>query len=135
MTIWDFVGGRSHEVTYSAPGPLVRGTGRVYVIEDGIAVKVGFTSGAVAARIKDLQTGNPRRISVIAEIANATEETEAALHRALNTWHVSGEWFARDAVVDQIAVAGSAHAWLESVPGLNGLPIIVHPPYLPPPTR
>ena len=35
--------------------------GTVYIIEDGFGIKIGHTTGIVAKRIADLQTGNSRR--------------------------------------------------------------------------
>lgn len=129
MTIWDFVGGRCFDVTYSRPTEPAAGTGTVYVVDDGVAFKVGYTGGTVAVRIQDLQTGNPRRIMAVAEIANATEETEAALHAELNDLNVSGEWFDRGPLIDRITAAGSVKDWLATLPAVNPRHATVHPPY------
>ena len=129
MTIWDFVGARQFDVTYRRPSKPAAGTGTVYILDDGVAFKVGYTGGTVAVRVQGLQTGNPRRIMTVAEIANATEDTEAALHAALNDWNVSGEWFDRGPVVDQITAAGSVKDWLATLPGVNPRHVTVHPPY------
>ncbi len=129
MTIWDFVGGRRFDVTYRRPADSAPGKGTVYILDDGIAFKVGYTSGTVAVRIQGMQTGNPRRIMTVAEIANATEDTEAALHVALNDWNVSGEWFDRGPVVAQITAAGSVKDWLATLPGVNPRHVTIHPPY------
>lgn len=129
MLIHDFVGGRLFRVSYATPAPSPTGLGTVYVLEDGFAIKVGFTDGPVAKRIAGLQTGNPRTITVIAEIGGATADTEALLHRALGEWNVKGEWFARDAIVAHAAAAGGFKRFLESVLETPGWTVVVHPPY------
>ena len=101
----------------------------MYILDDGVAFKVGYTGGTVAIRIQGLQTGNPRQIMVVAELANATEETEDALHAALNDWNVRGEWFDRASVVAQITAAGSVKDWLDTLPGVNARYVPIHPPY------
>lgn len=129
MTIWDFVGGREFTVTYAPPGSVTAGTGRVYLVDDGTAVKVGITYGAVASRMRELQTGNPRLIGIMAEIPGATEATELALHETLAEANVSGEWFDRRVVVEQVTAHGSVEAWLRSLGVIGDLEVHVHPPY------
>lgn len=129
MELWDFVAGRLYRVAYKPTGTAKANAGRVYLLDDGVAVKVGFTTGPVAVRVNDLQTGNPRPISVMAEIVGATVETELALHDELSEANVSGEWFARQAVVDRIWTAGSVEQWLRTCRGVGRRRIDVHPPY------
>ena len=90
MIIHDFVGGRTFRITYLPPR-VVQNLGTVYLLEDGFAIKIGFTYGPVAKRIGELQTGNPRRITTIAELPNAPIELEYELQSKLNEWNVSGE--------------------------------------------
>ena len=73
----------------------------MYVFEDGFGIKVGYTIGPVPKRIGELQTGNPRRITVVAEIGSATIELEELLHSKLNEWNITGEWFAWGPLVAQ----------------------------------
>jgi hypothetical protein len=62
----------------------------VYALWDGTAVKVGKCSGHPHERLKDLQTGNPR---VLVLLAYTTHLGEKAAHRRLGRWHLRGEWF------------------------------------------
>jgi hypothetical protein len=129
MLIYDFVAGRLFRVTYTPPVPTPVGLGTVYVLEDGFGIKVGYTIGPVAKRIGELQTGNPRRITVVAEIGSATIELEELLHSKLNEWNITGEWFARGPLVAQAASAGGFGNWLRALAGDHPWPIVVHSPY------
>lgn len=81
--VHDLVGGRRIEVGYTPPPVGPGGEGVVYVVDDGVAIKVGHTVGPPAVRIKGLQTGNPRLIVTLATIAAASPAVEAHLHRRL----------------------------------------------------
>lgn len=85
----------------------------LYVITDGNHFKFG-TSRKVYDRVKGLQTGNPRKLSVVATIPDDIVQRwwrddyscETMFHEMLEEYHVLGEWF-RDhiavrAVVDLI---------------------------------
>jgi hypothetical protein len=130
MLIYDFVAGRLFRVAYTPPAPTPAGLGTVYILEDGFGIKVGYTNGSVAKRIGELQTGNPRRITVIAEIGSATSELEDHIHTKLNEWNITGEWFARGPLVAQAASAGGFENWLRKLVGDAEWPIAVHPPYM-----
>lgn len=57
-------------------------------------VKVGFTdSSSAKGRLGNCQTGNPRALKVLKEIAG-TQSQERKLHKLFRDWHRSGEWFA-----------------------------------------
>ena len=86
------------------------------------------TGGPVAKR-SELQTGNSRRITTIAEMSNATADLEALIHSKLDEWNVTGEWFARDHLVAQAAAAGGFGPWLRRLAGDEDWPVTVHPPY------
>jgi hypothetical protein len=129
MLIHDFVGGRLFRVTFTPPLPPASGFGTVYVLEDGSGVKIGYTNGPVAKRIGELQTGNSRRITLVAEMSNATPELEALIHSKLDEWNVTGEWFARDQLVAQAAAVGGFGPWLQRLAGSDDWPVTVHPPY------
>jgi Meiotically up-regulated gene 113 len=105
------------------------GFGTVYVLEDGSGVKIGYTNGPVAKRIGGLQTGNSRRITIIAEMSDATPALEALIHSKLDEWNVTGEWFARDQLVAQAAAAEGFGPWLRRLAGDDEWPVTVHPPY------
>ena len=65
----------------------------IYFITDGTYTKVGYTKrGNLENRIRSLQTGNARKLSLIKTIEGSVEK-EGALHRALKKFHVNGEWF------------------------------------------
>lgn len=70
--------------------------GRVYFIEaiGAERIKIGFTSGDPAVRLRDLQTACPFMLRVIAHVRGSMDD-EAALHeRFASTRAVPGtEWF------------------------------------------
>lgn len=78
---------------------------------------------------RQLQTGNSRPITTIAEIGAATPELEELIHAALEEWNISGEWFARTPLMSQMADAGGAERWLQHLAGAADFPVTVHPPY------
>lgn len=129
MLIHDFVGGRVFRIFYTPPQPAPEGTGTVYVLDDGFGIKIGYTSGPVAKRIGELQTGNPRKIRTIAEIGRATPDLEESIHNLLDEWNVTGEWFARDPIFTQVAGAGGFRTWLLALVTDADWPVTVHPPY------
>lgn len=107
--VWDLLVGRLIVVDYQpviAPG----GVGSVYVVEDGIGVKIGYTTGEVAIRVAGLQTGNPRLISTVATILDADDVVEAHLHSQFAKWAMQGEWFDRNQL---LALARAAGGWKE----------------------
>jgi hypothetical protein len=70
----------------------------VYVIgaETG-PVKIGVAAEPVL-RIRELQTGNPRELQVLAQCRGG-EETEATLHSLFERERLQGEWFKRSSRV------------------------------------
>lgn len=108
-----------------APG----GSGAVYIVEDGIGVKVGHTTGSVALRIAALQTGNPRLISAIALVMNADLSVESHLHQEFAAWAMQGEWFDRSQL---LAAARETNGWgaliRSRLPAADWV-ITVFPPY------
>lgn len=104
--VHDFVGGRRIIVDYQPP-PLERGgAGTVYVLDDGEAFKIGYTNGFVAARVADLQTGNPRLIRTVAEVGSASPDVEKHLQAEFDQWARRGEWFERAPLERLAADAG-----------------------------
>jgi hypothetical protein len=67
----------------------------VYFLDDGTAIKIGRAE-ATAKRIPSIQTGNPRRLSLVAEVpgGNNLEQSLHGLFRA-ERLRSDGEWFAR----------------------------------------
>lgn len=77
------------------PGPKgPRGEGTVYFFGLRDFLKVGFTTRDVNDRIRDLSTGTPEPITLIAAI-EGTHETERAWQRRFKPWHHEREWFQR----------------------------------------
>ena len=65
----------------------------IYFVSDGEYVKIGFTEDEdISKRIRALQTGNARKLELVAVIPGDTS-AETALHRVLSELRVSGEWF------------------------------------------
>src|SRR5262245_48535376 len=64
-----------------------------YAVWDGEAVKVGTSKGHPRVRLDDLQTGNPRKLVLLAYTARPTER-EA--HKRLQRHRLRGEWFRPD---------------------------------------
>jgi len=57
-------------------------------------LKIGLTSGTTEKRIKEHQTGNPRKvISVFDLLAPGMSDMETFLHHYFSTLRISGEWF------------------------------------------
>lgn len=68
--------------------------GYVYCITDGTAVKIGKSTNHPSNRLAELQTGNPRLLSLVAyvEADNVTIE-EIRMHQKFAHLNVLGEWF------------------------------------------
>lgn len=64
----------------------------VYFLAAGPFVKIGKSTGSPAARIKDLQTGCPYRISLLAHVVGGISE-EFSLHKRFAAYRAHGEWF------------------------------------------
>jgi predicted GIY-YIG superfamily endonuclease len=65
----------------------------VYLLLDGMNYKIGITTN-MDNRIKELQTGNSRNISVVFYYPiNSAQKMEAMLHRKYKKKRVRGEWF------------------------------------------
>ena len=68
----------------------------VYFITDGYGVKIGVAA-SLPTRIKQLQTGNPRRLQAmyIIKAKNQTQamSIEGELHKEFDEKHLIGEWY------------------------------------------
>ena len=67
----------------------------VYFISDGDSTKIGQAKN-VFERLSQLQTGNPRRLIIIAVYASCKSninEDEAMFHEWYKDKHIRGEWF------------------------------------------
>ena len=68
--------------------------GWVYVLHCDGFYKIGISTGSPARRARNMQTGNPHRISVLFQIEHEDiEDAEKRLHVAFNDKRVRGEWF------------------------------------------
>lgn len=67
----------------------------IYFVTDGTAIKIGYSiDGQVGRRIGKLQTGNPRRLRLLAT-CHGSKKAEKRLHRQFQTSALRGEWFRR----------------------------------------
>lgn len=71
-----------------APGPR---TSVVYFIGDGDAVKIGISKNP-KKRLRQLQTGHPKKLSILATFPGAADE-EMQFHGRFRPHHLQGEWF------------------------------------------
>jgi hypothetical protein len=67
----------------------------VYLVSDGVYLKIGFSAHSIDKRIRAPQTGNPRDITLVQYVPRASMEVERSLHRRFAHYRVraSGEWF------------------------------------------
>lgn len=71
--------------------------GTVYFIEatESRRIKIGFTAGAPVDRMKQLQTGQPERLRIVATVPGDKSD-ERELHRMFAASNITGEWFERN---------------------------------------
>ncbi len=111
------------DCAYYRPKVSTRSGGTVYFIQEGGPggpIKIGHTSRRCAERHTALQTGNPRRLEILAE-AGGTQEDESTLHRYFaehGAW-LRGEWFApvrllRE-LIDALHEGTSLRSWLDCI--------------------
>jgi hypothetical protein len=66
----------------------------IYLIEGELNhYKIGITGQSATSRLKQLQTGNPIKLSLIEEFETQHHELEGLLHRKFLTEALHGEWF------------------------------------------
>lgn len=65
-------------------------------VDETAPIKIGFATDPLA-RLYSLQTGNPRRLTIIG-LRAGTRTTERDIHRRLSGARMVGEWFERQAV-------------------------------------
>jgi len=63
----------------------------IYLIKSGPYVKIGTTK-LLGKRLGELQTGNPKRLLVLA-VGHGCEREERLLHTRFAKLRVQGEWF------------------------------------------
>jgi hypothetical protein len=116
MIVYDFVQGRRIEIEFT-PTANPPGEGNVYVVDDGMALKIGWTMGEPASRIRGLQTGNPRELRCVALITGVTPKAERLLHRHFDAMNLNlvGEWYERRPILDAAGAHGDLARYLDSL--------------------
>ena len=84
--------------------------GTIYFAGYGDYLKIGFTSGSVATRIRDLATGSPLPITIYATLPGSTMADERVLHKRFKRLRLQNEWF---------RMTDSLLAWVISVQDEN----------------
>ena len=68
----------------------------VYIIKADTFVKIGYSKNP-EKRLKEMQTGSPHDLKLIAKFPYETKESAAAkekeFHLLFSAWHHRGEWF------------------------------------------
>jgi Meiotically up-regulated gene 113 len=64
----------------------------IYFISNSINVKIGYTSRPVEERLRELQTGSDRELTLLATMPGEKED-EQYLHCKFRHLHERGEWF------------------------------------------
>lgn len=76
------------------PAPRQITPGFIYFIGDGTAIKIGKSKDHPSRRIGELQTGNPRILTLVRAIETLDIDTaEKSLHLQYAAQSVLGEWF------------------------------------------
>lgn len=93
--------------------------GKVYFMTDGEAIKIGYTSGNVFKRMKQLSTGCPEKLYLLGYITG-TKKTEKQLHSQFERIRIrkNGEWFhGQQELIDYInAINEKEHVFIEKTP-------------------
>lgn len=79
--------------------------GRIYVVGFGEYIKIGHTRHPIVFRLASLQTACPERLIVYASLVGSAAD-EAALLRRFAHANTQGEWFRRDAIIDEWIATG-----------------------------
>lgn len=76
----------------------------VYFVSDGSFVKIGIADD-LKKRMKGLQTGNPKPLSLLAVVPTVSKDAarilEQKLHYAYSRYRACGEWFSILGLIDQ----------------------------------
>ena len=71
-----------------------------FISDDQGRVKIGYTSGMPEDRLKQLQTGNSDKLSLLTSMRGSRIE-ELKIHTALNPYRLIGEWFRNEGAVNE----------------------------------
>lgn len=94
----------------------------IYFIQagDGGPIKIGYTQGEAASRVRDLQTGNAELLRLLHSMPGDMD-LEAELHRLFERYRIRGEWFHPDPkLLSFLVVPVPKAGWYELSTGLNG---------------
>lgn len=85
---------KSNSASPDAPKGEIPGlTGTcVYFLRAGPFIKIGKATGSPTTRVRELQTGCPYPITIIASVCGGLKE-EFELHRRFGSYRAHGEWF------------------------------------------
>lgn len=83
----------------------------VYFIDDGTAVKIGWTKD-LPGRLATLQTGSSRPLTLLRAVPGG-RDLEASLHERLADARLQGEWFRRGAVRQMLDRVDGNWRWRE----------------------
>jgi T5orf172 domain. len=64
----------------------------IYFITDGEYIKIGYTRTYPIIRLKELQTGNPKPLKLLATMEGGLS-LEKELHNTFRPYKAQGEWF------------------------------------------
>lgn len=96
-------------------------SGTIYVIrmgDDG-PIKIGFTAGSAACRLKQLQTGNPSPLRIIMEF-DGEPLGERLFHGAFTDHKLVGEWFQySDDIIEAIRTVAETCGGLPTLPPMT----------------
>lgn len=96
--------------------------GTVIVEEIVGPVKVGVAKSP-AARVRELQTGNPHRLILCSQFSvpsrKIAEAVERAFHETQNRHRLNGEWFDMDPISAVQLMCLNLRVCISSIPGLS----------------
>lgn len=126
---FDFVSGQLITLDHPAPAAAIDAA-TIYLIDDGYGIKIGVTWSSGNARLRTLQTGNPRPLHLLAEVRGAPHTLESELwqivERETRAKPLKGEWFERAPLLQAMESAGGTKAWLESLAPVRGFEVVAH---------
>jgi hypothetical protein len=81
----------------------------IYFITDGEYIKIGYTRMYPIARLKELQTGNPKPLKLLATMVGGLS-LEKELHNKFKPYKAQGEWFISSGeILEYISICGTAY--------------------------
>ena len=74
-----------------------------YLISDGTAIKIGMCQTSVLKRLRALQVGNPRKLTLL---GGFNKHNEKELHYKYKEFYIRGEWYNINIILDLIITEG-----------------------------